>query len=240
MPPQARLKARERAGPAAVHRFSGAEHRPQGLLPVHGRLMHPAHGDTTPCEVGAETGASRPGGEWARHFRAVADAALLEETPQPFPRRRLAAALEFDRNHRIQAQLLRTQNTVGDEPDRTTRSQHLRGGLDAARHALGPALGPTVSGSQPTHHAVLTPLLPVDPAVPAPAGDAEIAVEGQPVARFLMRPKPEKTCLAMQALELLHGLATPQQQTPPAPGPLRLQVPERFGDEAGVRRIPLG
>ena len=54
-----------------------------------------------------------------------------------------------------------------------------------------------------------------------------------------MRPKPEKTCLAMQALELLHGLATPQQQTPPAPGPLRLQVPERFGDEAGVRRIPL-
>ena len=55
-----------------------------------------------------------------------------------------------------------------------------------------------------------------------------------------MRPKPEKTCLAMQALELLHGLATPQQQTPPAPGPLRLQVPERFGDEAGVRRIPLG
>ena len=55
-----------------------------------------------------------------------------------------------------------------------------------------------------------------------------------------MRPKPEKTRLAMQSFELLHGLATPQQQTPPAPGPLRVQLLERFGDEAGVRRIPLG
>ena len=127
MPPQARLEAREGAGPTAVQRLSGAEHRPQGLLPVPGRLVHRAHGDAAPGEVGTETRASRPGGEGARHFRAVADAALFQETPQHFPSRRLAAALEFDRNHRTQAQLLRTQNSVGDQASRAPGSEHLRG-----------------------------------------------------------------------------------------------------------------
>ena len=55
-----------------------------------------------------------------------------------------------------------------------------------------------------------------------------------------MRPQAHKTRLAMQALELLHGLATPQQQTPSTPGPLRFQLAERFGNESRVRRIPLG
>ena len=202
--------------------------------------MHPAHGDTAPGEVGAETRARRPSGERARHFRTVADAAFLQETSQHFPSRRLAAALEFDRNHRTQAQLLRTQHSVGDESGRAPGSEHLRRRLDAARHALGPALSPAVAGSQPPDDPVLTPLLPVDTAVPTPAGDAEIAVEGQPVARFFMRPQAHKTRLALQALKLLHGLATPQQQTPPAPGPLRLQLAECFGDKAGMRCIPLG
>jgi hypothetical protein len=129
-------------------------------------------------------------------------------------------------------------------------TMHLPDALDLADVPRGAALfdgrwyasgapfhvGPRRVGSYASEGVLMT----ARAAVGVTVGDAEIAVEGQPVARFLMRPKPEKTCLAMQALELLHGLATPQQQTPSTPAPLRLQVPERFGDEAGVRRIPLG